>query len=226
MAYWNYPSQYPASYDFPPGWSVQIDNVDIVWANHPNSLASSISNLQQKLGLDNDPAVGFGGVQFDPTGHSTNPGSVGVPIIWIDTTTDPDGIPIYTDKNGISYDLRSSFNSAFIGYGYNCTLGIAPGNLVSISADDTLVLASSTSGLPADGMVVSVYGAGLLCDIAYRAEVTGLTGLVAGTTYYLGDNGLYVVEASIPLTATVKQEIGVARNTTTIVFNPTLVTEV
>ena len=225
MPLWNFPSQYPVAYDFPSGWGVQVNNVDVVWANHPNSLASSIENLQTKLGLDNEPAVGLGGLQFDPLGRGpAPPGSP--PIIWIDTVIDAYGAPIYTDLNGDDYDLRNAANAAFIGYGYACPALTVAGQLVSIDSDDAVVLADSTTGKAADGMVLSVYGGGLVCDIVYRAEVTGLAGLVAGTTYYLGDGGAYVVEGSIPAGATVKQEIGVARNSSTLVFNPTLATEV
>ena len=139
MAFWNYPSKYPGEIDFPnpgswPGGDRQINNVDIVWAEHPNSLASSISALQYKLGIDNDPAIGLGGVQFDPAGHSSpGPGVPGTPIIWIDTNIDPYGAPIYTDINGTEYDLRNAANAAFIGYLFACPLGTAPGDLVSIS---------------------------------------------------------------------------------------------
>jgi hypothetical protein len=230
MAFWNYPSKYPAQLDFPssgwPGGGPQINNVDIVWAEHPNSLASAISTLQLKLGIDNNPAVGLGGCQFDPLGHSVDPSPSGVPCIWIDTDTDPAGVPTYTDINDVSYDLRNAANAAFIGYGYTCPLGTVAGQMVSISADDTVVLSDGTGELAADGIVISVYGGGTTCDIAYRAEVTGLAGLVAGTTYYLGDGGAFVVEGSIPVGTRIKQEVGVARNASTLVFNPTLATEV
>jgi len=232
MAMWNATSVYPGNYDFPMGWVKQVDNVDIVWANHPNSLASSISALQAKLGLDNEPAVGIGGIQFSPAGHSTNPSPTpGFPAIWINTLIDPDGAPIYTDKFGRDYDLRNASNAAFIGYNYTCPSGIVEGDLVSISSNDTVVLADADNGLAADGMVINVpVPGGTTCDIAYRAEIEGLSGLVAGTTYYLGNGGLYVDEAGLiglGLTSpAVKQEIGVARNASTMVFNPTLATEI
>jgi len=224
MAFWPYPAGYPTVLD---NFSVaQIDNVDIVWANHPNSLASAVMALQAKLNVDNSLVVGTGGLEFDPLGNPSNPGTPGSPSLWVDNSSGP-GFPIiYTDDLGNSYDLRTASSAGFLGFGFTCPPGMVVGELAHINGADTVTWADATAGLRADGMVINVYGGGTTCDIAYRAEVAGLSGLTAGSEYYLGDAGAAVLEIAIPGTATVKQLVGVARSTTTLVVNPTLATTV
>jgi hypothetical protein len=179
--------------------------------------------LQAKLNIDNAPVQGVGGLEFDPLGLPANPGAPGNPTIWADNSSGP-GFPLfYTDDLGNTYDLR---NTGSTGLGYSCPPGTVLGDMVSISGADTVVLSDSTTALKAHGIVINVYGGGTSCDIVYRAEIAGLVGLVAGSEYYLGDGGAFVLEGAIPGTATLKQAIGYARNTTTLVFNPTLETGV
>jgi hypothetical protein len=224
MAFWPFPSGYPAALD---NFSVsQIDGVDIVWANHPNSLASAVMALQAKLNVDNAQVQRTGGLAFDLVGHIANPAPPGVPSLWIDTTTAPGFAIMYTDELGNNYDLRYAASSGFIGYGFTCPLGMIAGQLASINGLNSVTYADATLGLEASGLVVNVYGGGTMCDIAYRAEVSGFVGLVPGSAYYLGDAGAFVIEAAIPLTATVKQMIGIARSAFTLVMNPTLATRV
>jgi len=224
MAIWPYPSSYPAVLD---NFSVaQIDNVDIVWANHPNSLGSAVMALQAKLNVANGQLQGTGGLAFDPVGQAANPAAAGAPSLWVDNSGGP-GFPLmYTDDLGSDYNLLSSISAGFLGYGYACPMGMAAGQLACINGADSVTYASATAGLRCNGMVINVYGGGVVCDIAYRAEVTGLGGLIAGATYYLGDAGAYVIEAAIPVTATVKQMVGTARSASTMVVNPTLETGV
>jgi hypothetical protein len=95
----------------------QIDGVDIVWANHPNSLASAIMVLQAKLGIDNGQVQNTGGLAFDPVGHIANPAPAGVPSVWIDTTTAPSYALMYTDELGNNFDLRGlafSFGKVYV----------------------------------------------------------------------------------------------------------------
>jgi len=221
MAIWPFPTGYPTALD---NFLVaQIDNVDIVWANHPNSLASAVMALQSKLNIDNLPIQGVGGLEFDPIGVAANPGAPGNPTIWSDNSGGA-GFPLYyTDDLGNTYDLR---NTGSTGLGYTCPAGTALGEMVSISAADTVVLSDATTALKAHGIVINVYGGGTSCDVVYRAEVAGFVGLTSGAEYYLGDAGVFVLEGAIPGTATLKQAIGYARNTTTLVFNPTLETGV
>ena len=225
MPFWPYPSGYPTALD---NFSVsQIDGVDVVWANHPNALASAVAALQAKLNITNALIQGPGGLEFDPTGHAANPGVGSNPTIWLDNSSGPGFAIMYTDDLGTDYDLRNAASAGFIGYGYTCPLGVVLGDLAHItSVANTIVLANATTTLKANGMIIDVYGGGTSCDIAYRAEVSGLAGLVPETEYFLGDAGAYVIEAAIPGTTTVKQYVGTARSTTTMVFNPTLATEV
>lgn len=221
MAFWPYPSGYPTALDN--FLTPQIDNVDVVWANHPNSLSSAVMALQAKLNIDNAPIQGVGGLEFDAIGLPTNPGAPGNPTVWVSNVAGP-GFPLfYTDDLGNTYDLR---NTGSTGLAYSCPPGTVIGDLVSVNAPDAVVLGSATSALKAHGIVINVYGGGTSCDLVYRAEIAGLLGLVAGSEYYLGDGGAFVLEGAIPGTATLKQAIGYARNATTLVFNPTLETGV
>ena len=220
---WPHPSTFPVSYD---NFSTAlIDNVDEVIANHPNSLASGISALEQKLNLDNLPIIDTGGLNFDPTGHAATPAPPGIPSLWIDTSGGPFvGFPIkFTDQLGVTYDLRVSGGVAFIGTGFTCALGTAVGDMAYISAVDTVATADAVVGNQAHGMVISVYGGGTTCDIAYGSEITnGAWVLVPGATYYLGAAGGF--GTAPPGGWTVQQEIGFARNVTTMVFRPTITT--
>ena len=82
-----------------------IDAVDEVIANHPNSLATAIRALETKLGIDNTPVTGLGGLSFHPGGKAANPGAVGSPTIWADNSGGPGFGLFYTDDIGVSYDL-------------------------------------------------------------------------------------------------------------------------
>lgn len=219
---WPHPSTFPVAFD---NFSTAlIDNVDEVIANHPNSLASAVTALQQKLNLDNLPIVGSGGVQFDLVGHAASPAPPGSPCLWIDASAGPAvGYPIkFTDQLGTTYDLRVSGGVGFIGTGFGCPLGTAVGDLVYISAANTVLLADVLAGNQARGMVISVYGGGTTCDIAYGSEiVNGGWALVPGATYYLGIGGAFSLASPA---GALQQEIGFARNAITMVFRPTITT--
>jgi hypothetical protein len=213
------PIVYPTALDtFLP---LMIDNVDEVIANHPNSLAQAITALEAKVNIDNEPVIGSGGLQFDVTGHGANPGVAGQPTFWIGNVS-PTRL-YFTDDLGTDYDLLSG-----IGYGIGtnvvCGVPLAVGDLVHFSLADTVVLADAVVGDIAHGMVVSVYGGGLLCDVVYtgREIVNPLWALVPGTLYYLDINGTFGTVP--PMGWTVQQEIGFARNATTLVFRSTLAT--
>lgn len=213
------PIVYPTALDtfFP----LMVDNVDEVIANHPNSLATAVLALENKVGIDNGLMVDTGGLQFDVTGHASNPGTPGSPSLWIGNTS-PSQL-YFTDDLGTDYNLLSRAVSG-IGTGFVCGVALSVGDLVHISAADTLVLADSLLGDIAHGMVVSVYGGGALCDIVYtgREIVNGGWALTAGTTYYLDAAGAF--STTPPMGWTVQQEIGFARNSTTLVFRPTIST--
>lgn len=222
MTIWPHPSTFPVAFDnFAPAL---IDNVDEVIANHPNSLASAIMAVQQKLNLDNLPIIESGGIQFDVTGHAASPSPPGDPCLWMDTSLGPlVGYPIkYTDQLGNVYDLRISGGVGFMGFAFTCPFGTGLGDLVCINAPDTVIPADAVAGNQARGMVVSVYGGGVVCDIAYGSEVTnGAWALVPGSTYYLDVAGGFALTSPV---GALQQEIGFARNPITMVFRPTIVT--
>jgi hypothetical protein len=218
---WPTPSTFPVAKDvFTP---VLLDNVDEVIANHPNSLADAIMNVQDKLGLDNELVTDTGGLKFDSTGYAAPPLAPPNVSLWMDTSGGPGlGYPIkYTDQLGVSYDLRVSGGVGFVGVGYSCLAGTLVGDLMYVSAADTLLKADAVVGDAARGMVINVYGGGTTCDIAYGAEITnGGWALIPDTVYYLDTAGGFATAP--PLGWTVQQEIGFARNATTMVFRPTI----
>jgi hypothetical protein len=198
-----------------------VDGTDEVIVNHPNTAYEALEAIEAKLGATGDAATGFGGVSFDSAGVAANPGAVGDPTLWIDNTGGP-GFPLmYTDEVGTDFNLMSLALSPGVGTGYTCTLGTVVGELMYISADDTVLVADATVGNSARGMVISVYGAGVVCDIMYIGEVTNSGwALTAGSTYYLTTAGGFATAP--PALPIVIQEIGFARNPTTLVFRPTV----
>jgi len=222
MPIWPHPSTFPVAFDnFAPAL---IDNVDEVIANHPNSLASAIMTVQQKLNLDNQLIANTGGLEFDSVGYAVPPAPAGVPRLWIDTALGAGvGFPIkYTDQLNVTYDLRISGGVGFMGFAFACPFGMGVGDMVCINAPDTVVPADAVAGNLAHGMIISVYGGGVVCDIAYGSEITnGLWALVPGATYYLDVGGGFALASPV---GALQQEIGFARNPTTMVFRPTIVT--
>ena len=102
-------SVYPTSYDsFTPNL---VDTVDEVIADHPNTALSAIELIEAKLGIDNDPAVGLGGVSFDVLGQAANPGGAGEPTIWVDSSGGPGFGLKYTDDLAVNYDILVSGTS-------------------------------------------------------------------------------------------------------------------
>lgn len=212
-----YPSStYPTAID---SWMPRlVDNVDEVIVNHQNTGYEALEALETKLGITNGVASGFGGLSFDSTGKAANPGAGGDPTLWVDNTGGP-GFPLmYTDDLGATYNLIASLP---VGIGYTCILGAAAGDLVYISGADTVGASDAVVGNSARGIIISVYGGGTTCDVLYAGEVTnGGWALVAGSTYYLDTAGGFALVP--PALATVIQEVGFARNATTLVFRPTV----
>lgn len=215
------PTAFPASLDsFSPRL---VDNVDQVIANHPNTLAGAIEAIQAKLGSTNTPLTGIGGLSFNSSGKASNPGTAGDPTLWVDNSS-PGFDLKYTDELGNTYTIALEGSSGFYGLNYSHS-GVSVGELVYVSAANTVAVADATAGNPARGIVITVNGAS--CDISYGSEIVNPAWtLTSGSTYYLGDGGVFVLAASIPVTATIIQEVGFARNTTTLVFRPTIVSVV
>jgi len=212
---WN-PTTYPTVID---AWAAQTDLVNDVMASHPNSLASAVYAIETKLGIDNDIVSDVGGLQFDPTGKAANPGAAGEPTLWVDNSGGA-GFPLqYTDDLGNTYNLSLG---AFIGFNYAHGGLVGVGDLCYITAADTLGVAAATPGNACRGMVINTTGA--VATVLYGGEVSnGAWALTAGASYYLGDGGAFVAAGALPGTRTIVQEIGFARNATTLVFRPTIV---
>jgi hypothetical protein len=101
------PITYPASLDSA-SFSTLIDNVHEVIASHPNSLAAAVLEIEDKLGITNGVATGFGGVSFYTTGKAANPGGAGNPTLWVDNSGGPNFHIMYTDELGVDHDLISA----------------------------------------------------------------------------------------------------------------------
>jgi len=215
---WNV-TTYPTVID---AWANQTDLVNDVMASHPNSLASAVYAIEAKLGVDNDIVSNVGGLQFDPAGKAANPGGVGEPTAWVDNSGGV-GTPFplnYTDNLGNTYNLSLG---AFLGFNYAFGGGVVVGKLCEITGANTLGLAGATPGTTCRGMVIDITGA--IATILYGGEVqNGAWALTSGATYYLGDTGTFIDAATLAAlgTRTIVQEIGFARNATTLVFRPTI----
>ncbi len=105
MPLWS--STYPAGLDNFTGIP-QVDNVDICFANHPNTLAASIEAIQAKLGITAGVATGFGGISLDVAGKASNPGAGTNPTIWVDNSVGPALVLTYTDNLGVNWTIGGS----------------------------------------------------------------------------------------------------------------------
>ena len=207
------PTTYPVAVD---AFPLQTNLVDIVDDSHPNVLAAALIAIENKLGITNGLTSGLGGLEFDPAGKAANPGTPGSPTLWTDNTT-PDYAIMYTDNLGVSYDLRGSVS---YGLNYTCPMGMAVGDLVNITGNDIVGYADAATSLMAHGMCIGISGGGTTAAVAYSGcEISGAWALTAGSVYYTNNAGAW---STVPGVMT--QEIGFARNATTLVFQPTLTT--
>jgi len=211
------PTTYPAVLD---GWAPQVDLTHDVMASHPNSLASAVYAIETKLGIDNAIVSNVGGIQFDPAGKAANPGGVGEPTVWSDNSGGP-GFPLqYTDDLGNTYNLSLG---SFIGFNYAHGGLVVVGDLCYVAGADTLGIATALApGNACRGMVINTTGA--VATVLYGGEVqNGAWALTSGASYYLGAAGAFVLAGGLPGARVLVQEIGFARNATTLVFRPTIV---
>jgi len=214
------PTTYPAVLD---GWAPQVDLTHDVMASHPNSLASAVYAIETKLGIDNAIVSNVGGIQFDPAGKAANPGGVGEPTVWADNSGGAGAhFPLqYTDNLGNTYNLTLG---AFVGFNYAFGAGVVVGKLCEITGADVLALAGATPGTACRGLVLDITGTA--ATILYGGEIQNAAwALTSGASYYLGDTGTFIDAATLGAlgTRTIVQEIGFARNATTLVFRPTIV---
>lgn len=230
MPFWV--SNYPTALDVFSA-TPQVDLVDTVFSNNVNIPATSIQAIEAKLGITGGVATGFGGFSWDSAGVAVFPGTPGDPTLWVNNSG-PGFILTYTDELGTDWPLNSLYN---IGVGYNVAdPAIIVGDLVSVDpagADDDVIRADGTVGAPHSmhGVVIGIYGAGTLCDIAYIGEIQNpaWTGVFPiSVPIFLGAPGVNNGLALAPPggIGSIQQEIGFFRNTNTLVVRPTLATVV
>jgi len=102
---------------------------------------------------------------------------------------------------------------------FDCSTGLAVPQLVQIDTTNNRAVLASNSGAaigPAVGVCVSKPTT-ITCRVQFIGECDVFTGLVAGTPYYLGLNGAITPTPSVGA-STIHQPVGVAKNTTTLVF--------
>ena len=103
---------------------------------------------------------------------------------------------------------------------YNHPGTVAVGDVVYLSAPDTVDLADANDAgkQPLVGVVASV--AGLSCEVMYNGELGGFVGLSPGAVYYLsevGTTGNTLTDVAPTLPPSIVQTVGYARSATVLV---------
>lgn len=102
---------------------------------------------------------------------------------------------------------------------FDCASSISVGQLVQVDSVSNLAVLASNSGAaigPAVGVVMSKPTT-VTCVVRFTGECDVFAGLTAGAVYYLGLNGV-VTATPLEGPSTIHQRVGVAKNTTTLVF--------
>jgi hypothetical protein len=121
---------------------------------------------------------------------------------------------------GALNELKTSTGAGVTG-SFNCISGIAVGDLVRVSASNTAHYASRSGTNRGRAMgLVTEKPTSTTCTVQFVGELAHFTGLTAGSDYYLGVDGA-ISSSSSTTTGELHQWVGVAKNTTTLVFAPT-----
>lgn len=97
---------------------------------------------------------------------------------------------------------------------------LAAGDFVWINSSGEAVKATNALEKPADGFVIDNVTSGQPASVYRSGHNTALTGLTAGTRYWLGTAGGVIVAGSVPTAAgTIVQSLGVANSTTSLNFD-------
>jgi hypothetical protein len=217
-------SNYPIALDtFAPAL---IDSVDFVLASHQNVPAGALVAVETKLGKDGDPVTGLGGVSFEPSGKSSNPGGVGIPTIWADNTGGPGFILRYTDDTGSTYTLASSATST-VQYVYDGSIAVAANPVLNLKQGAYNV---SDTRVPLQQERVEFQDLSLYSSLTFGGAAHN-TAIFGQYIYRLSSNTLskirvsdQVVEVSASVTpaeggiAVAAGKIFVACNTTTTIY--------
>lgn len=99
---------------------------------------------------------------------------------------------------------------------------LTAGNLVYVAAAGTAFKADATSSTKqAVGFVLSSASSGASATVYFGSGlVTGLTGLTAGSIYYLSATAGAITTTAPTGTGKIQQQVGIAANTTTLYFEP------
>lgn len=147
-----------------------------------------------------DPRVSINGVQYNFTNTQGGAGTL--------ATNDGFGNISWTMGGGSSVPAP-----------YTCPSGAVVGDVVYISADDTVALASAASIAtgPAFGMISSKLTS-TTCTVTRTDDVGGFVGLIANQSYYLDRTNPGKIIASVTGYANPNftQRVGTARNSTTL----------
>lgn len=101
---------------------------------------------------------------------------------------------------------------------------LTAGSLIYIDGAGEVALASAaTGGNKARGYVLTAAAAAANVIVYFEGQITGLSGLTPGGTYFLSDTAAGGITATAPTdTGELLQSIGQAINATTIAFEPAL----
>jgi hypothetical protein len=103
---------------------------------------------------------------------------------------------------------------------YNCSTGIAVRDAVYLSGSDTIDLAQAdvVSERPVIGFVLSK-PTSTSAIVQYTGEIVGFSGLTPGATYWLSETPGQITTTAPITQGSIVQEVGWARNATTLVIN-------
>jgi hypothetical protein len=102
---------------------------------------------------------------------------------------------------------------------------LAAGNFVYLNGSGQVMKADGPTGKPATGFVIAGFASAATATVYMISQTnTGVTGLTAGTQYYLGTGGATTATPDVATANAVVQLIGTANSTTSIVFQGEVIT--
>lgn len=126
-------------------------------------------------------------------------------------------------------DSNGRFDSTMMPVGYGEDIGVftagenlTAGDLVYVSAAGTVWKADANAvAKSAIGFVLAGASAAASCNVYFEGTITGLTGLTAGSKYFLSASTTGGITTTAPSgSGDIVQLVGVATSTTTLSFSP------
>jgi hypothetical protein len=147
------------------------------------------------------------------------------------------GMIVFVQANGFAYKLNADLttyiqtgaDSVLSNTDYACAPTVAIGDIIYLSGVDTIAKASafSLATMPSIGLVYAKPTT-TSAVVIYEGELSVFTGLIPGTRYYASVVAGQIVppgDVNFPsVTGNVLQDIGLARNSTTLVIEGTFAT--